>query len=143
MTYRFLTGEDALLLTEFNGRYFADGWNKAQLDGAFKNDGFTCLGAFDGERLIGYITYTLVEGVADLDDVVVLPEKRKQGIGYALVSACIDDLVNKQADKILLEVRQSNLSAINLYVKTGFVKISQRKKYYSNGEDAFVFQKEL
>jgi len=47
-----------------------------------------------------------------------------------------DDVVKS----VFLEVRKSNLSAINLYKKENFVKIYERLKYYSDGEDAEVYR---
>jgi ribosomal-protein-alanine N-acetyltransferase len=44
---------------------------------------------------------------------------------------------------LTLEVRPSNLNAINLYIKSGFKQVSVRKAYYNNGEDAFLMYKRL
>ena len=43
----------------------------------------------------------------------------------------------------MLEVRKSNISAQKLYEKNGFKKISVRKNYYDNIEDAFIYLKAL
>lgn len=42
-----------------------------------------------------------------------------------------------------LEVRVSNVKAIALYQKFGFKNVAVRKRYYSNGEDAYLMIKEL
>ena len=47
----------------------------------------------------------------------------------------------RELKKLFLEVRESNLPAISLYEKYGFIKISQRKKYYKDGENADVMLK--
>ena len=52
-------------------------------------------------------------------------------------------LLEKNIEKIFLEVRLSNLPAQNLYIKNGFNRINVRKSYYSDGEDAVVMAKEL
>ena len=52
-------------------------------------------------------------------------------------------LVSLGVNKVFLEVRSSNISAIALYEKKGYTKISVRKKYYADGEDALVMVKEL
>ena len=46
------------------------------------------------------------------------------------------------AEKVLLEVRESNISAINLYSKCGFKEINRRKNYY-DGEDAIIMERIL
>ena len=69
------------------------------------------------------------------------PASRGHGVGKLLLA----DLIKKvrkgdKHAKVFLEVRPSNVSAIRLYESFGFVKTSIRVKYYSNGEDAFVYQ---
>ena len=69
------------------------------------------------------------------------PGVRGRGIGKLLLS----DLIKKVREddnetKIFLEVRAGNNVAIRLYESLGFVKNSTRARYYSNGEDAFVYQ---
>jgi ribosomal-protein-alanine N-acetyltransferase len=49
----------------------------------------------------------------------------------------------KQAPAMMLEVGTNNVSAISLYEKLGYQKISTREGYYGPGLDAFVMRKEL
>jgi ribosomal protein S18 acetylase RimI-like enzyme len=67
---------------------------------------------------------------------------RGQGMGKELLLDLLER-IRKNATttvKVSLEVRPSNLPAIQLYENAGFHKILTRPKYYSNGEDAFVYQ---
>ena len=41
---------------------------------------------------------------------------------------------------VFLEVKRSNLIAISLYTDLKFIKISERKNYYDDGEDAILMQ---
>ena len=41
---------------------------------------------------------------------------------------------------VFLEVKRSNLSAINFYKKFNFKEIGFEKKYYSDGEDAIIMR---
>jgi ribosomal-protein-alanine N-acetyltransferase len=47
------------------------------------------------------------------------------------------------ASAMMLEVEQSNDSAIELYKSLGYMKISVRMDYYGPGKDAFVMRKEF
>ena len=67
----------------------------------------------------------------------------KKGIASSLLSNIYSFCINNGIIKILLEVRKSNIIAQNLYEKQGFKKISERKKYYDNIEDAYIYEKEL
>jgi ribosomal-protein-alanine N-acetyltransferase len=59
------------------------------------------------------------------------------------MSKLIEALIEAGASRVLLEVRESNKSAINLYKKLGFEVIGEVERYYSNGEKAIVMAKEL
>ena len=49
-------------------------------------------------------------------------------------------LKNKGVETIFLEVRSNNMPAKKLYEKNGFIKISERQKYYSDGADADIYR---
>jgi ribosomal-protein-alanine N-acetyltransferase len=69
------------------------------------------------------------------------PNVRGRGIGKQLLSDLIKKVRKNSAKaKIFLEVRSSNPIAIKLYEQMGFVITTTRSRYYSNGEDALVYQ---
>lgn len=69
-------------------------------------------------------------------NIVVKPEFRKQGIASLLL-----DYLFSEIDKpVILEVRESNQEAINLYKKFNFLEIAYREKYYGD-EDAVVMER--
>ena len=123
-------------------KYFSDGWNKAQLESGFETGRFFVLGAYRDDEMIGFISYSISDVVADLEDLLIVPEFRNKGIATALFQMMLDEISGK-ASRIMLEVRQSNAKAIGLYEKLGFKEISQRKKYYADGETAIVYCKEI
>ena len=76
---------------------------------------------------------------ADLLYIYVDPILRTRGVASAMLAAVIEALRQEpQLEDFLLEVRPSNLPAITLYQKHGFIEVGRRKRYYSNGEDALV-----
>jgi ribosomal-protein-alanine N-acetyltransferase len=78
------------------------------------------------------------EGTAWIATIGVLPEYRGRGIGGALLEACEARLETR---RIRLCVRVSNLTAIRLYRRHVYQQIDVWKRYYPDGEDAFVFEK--
>ena len=75
----------------------------------------------------------------DITNVAVHPKYRKQGIGNALVNALLREALLLGISEITLEVRVSNLTAIHLYEKNGFVSEGTRKNYYEKPrEDALI-----
>ncbi|XP_067939866.1 N-alpha-acetyltransferase 30-like isoform X2 [Watersipora subatra] len=62
---------------------------------------------------------------------------RRKRIGSTLVGIAIDSMIAEQADEVVLETEVTNLSALRLYEKLGFVRDKRLYKYYLNGVDAF------
>jgi ribosomal-protein-alanine N-acetyltransferase len=91
-------------------------------------------------RLAGQVAgYTLFWHVADevhLLNVAVAPEHRRRGHGRALMGDLVGYARANGAAKVFLEVRVSNVPAIALYEAFGFERLSVRRRYYDDGEDA-------
>ncbi|MCL2283477.1 MAG: ribosomal protein S18-alanine N-acetyltransferase [Fibromonadales bacterium] len=75
--------------------------------------------------------------------IAVEQAERGKGFGMVLMEHCHKELAAQGAKSFFLEVKKSNAAAIALYKKLGYEKISERKKYYSNGEDAIVMRKSI
>ncbi len=76
-------------------------------------------------------------------DIAVAPEHRGSGVGRMLVDQAIVVAREKGAERLVLEVRRSNVSAIKLYERFGFVEYFVRKGYYEGKEDALLMEKAL
>jgi len=74
----------------------------------------------------------------------VLPRYRRRGLGTRLMEKALDALHRVYGcTEVYLEVRVSNTPAIKLYEKLGFKKVSVLKRYYADGEDAYLMAKQL
>lgn len=91
------------------------------------------------DLLIGYVDFSLFYERAEINYIYVSSEYRGIGIASSLINYIFD---NYDLDSITLEVRSSNIAAINLYKKLGFTQCSVRKNYYGN-EDALMLIKKL
>ena len=72
----------------------------------------------------------LAEDTADILNIGIDPDFKRQGYGTGLINHLIKELRNRNICKILLEVRTGNKSAIQFYKKQGFEKLYVRKNYY-------------
>ena len=142
MTVKDLSVVDCKRVAEFFKSAFDDGWTESMLLSAFNSGRFNAVGAFDGDKLIGVITFSLSIDTADIEDIAVDIAYRKNGVGSLLVDYALKNLSDRGITKVFLEVRAGNTPAINLYTKYGFKALSVRKKYYDDGEDAIVMVKE-
>ena len=120
---------------------FPHPWNKTHfLQELQSSYAFPLVALSSDGTLAGYICPMLLLDEGHILDVAVHPDYRGQGIGRLLVERVITDCRAGGAEFISLEVRPSNLSAINLYERLGFIRIGQRKRYYQDGEDAILME---
>jgi ribosomal-protein-alanine N-acetyltransferase len=75
--------------------------------------------------------------------IAVLPEYQRKGIGTALILEAARNLSLYRAQECFLEVRVSNLTAVNMYKQLRFRILRRMRRYYADGEDAYVMGKEL
>ncbi len=142
MTFRELKKQDIELMLAIQKAHFPDGWNREQLLSGFNDNLLSAICLDVDKKVVGFISYSLTVDVADIEGVVVRSEERKKGYGKLLLQHLLSTLKGV-AEKVFLEVRESNVPAIALYKSCGFSEISVRKKYYSDGENALVLVKEL
>ena len=92
-------------------------------------------------EILGYWIGLQVLDEVTLMDIAVWPHARGQGLGHALMQEFLRCSLQRNAEKVWLEVRASNASAIALYRHHSFDLIETRKDYYQRGdavEDALV-----
>jgi len=72
--------------------------------------------------------------------IAVHPSYRRQGIGIKLARELIRRLRSAGCSEVSLEVRISNIPALSMYGKLGFVQVSVIQNYYRDGEDAALMR---
>lgn len=120
---------------------FGDAWTEQMLISGIESGNLKGLIYGDDENK-GYLTYSVSFESADVECVYVKKEHRREGIAKLLFAEMIKRLKEEKVERILLEVRASNIPAIGLYESLGFKKIYVRKKYYPDGEDGIIYLKE-
>ncbi len=90
--------------------------------------------------LVGYGSAAVIGDVADLTRIAVRPLARRQGVARALLRALLDRAADLGAERMMLEVDETNVPALELYTWTGFVEIARRRDYYEQGRDAVVME---
>ena len=70
----------------------------------------------------------------------VHPDHRRKGYATELLRACEREL---ETSRVRLSLRRSNEGALRLYKQQGYYEINRWLKYYRNGEDAIVMEKEI
>jgi len=114
----------------------------------------TFLVAVADGKVVGYVMCRIELGFPDMGGIgiirkghvvslAVLPEYRRRGIGKALMMRAMDGMLDYGARECFLEVRVSNLPAINLYEGLGFRPVRRNIGYYADGENALVMSRKL
>ena len=114
----------------------------------------TFIVAEENGKVVGYIMCRIETGIPSFKllgitrkghviSIAVLPEHRREGIGYELVQEAMRAMVNYKAKECYLEVRASNVAAVSLYRKMGFEIARTAKGYYADGEAACVMARKL
>ena len=92
--------------------------------------------------LAGYAGLLVPGPEADVQTIAVAPSARGRGVGTRLLRALTARAVSSGARSLLLEVRADNASAIALYEREGFERISVRRRYYQPGDvDAWIMRR--
>ena len=131
-------------IAELETLCFSDPWREKSIETELSCRLSLWLVALDGDKVVGYVGSQTVIDESDMMNIAVHPDHRRQGIAEALIEALTDALREKGSKALTLEVRASNIPAITLYDKLGFVQVGLRKNYYRNPkEDARILRKEL
>lgn len=117
-----------------------DSWPLLDLIGVLTYPNIVRLKATISNQMIGFIAGDRREKneLGWIATIGVLPDFRRLGVASALILECEARL---ETPRIRLNVRRSNLGAIELYRSLGYRSISTWHGYYQDGEDALVFEK--
>ena len=107
---------------------FSDSWSVEDFEHQVNSPYSKLIGVFVENKLVGFINTVCVVDELEINNVAVLKEYRRNHLGEEMIRYVLS--VYSDVDRVLLEVRESNIPALKLYEKLGFVKYGKRKNYY-------------
>ena len=120
-------------------RAYRTPWSRSMFASELAKSTSICLGAVEGERLVGYVINSRYVDAWHVMNVAVDPEYQGRGIATRLLERLFELTANDGRRGYTLEVRVSNVDAIRLYEKLGFERRGTRRGYYTdNREDALI-----
>ena len=124
-------------------RAYRTPWSRSMFASELAKASSVCIGAFDGEQLIGYVINSRYVDAWHIMNVAVDPDFRHRGVATRLLEQVFELTKDNQRRGYTLEVRVTNDRAISLYEKLGFVRQGIRRGYYTdNREDALIMWKD-
>lgn len=96
------------------------------------------------KKIIGFII-----GVKTVDNIIRIPmlavneNYRRSMIGSKLISKLLEIIYKENIAILELEVKTSNIAAINFYKRHGFKIVEKMEKFYQSGEDAYLMKRIL
>jgi [ribosomal protein S18]-alanine N-acetyltransferase len=131
--------EDLAQLEELiKGAPEAAAWSGNSLRQSFIEYGPYFLAAFQGTEIEGFICGRRVADEAEILNLAVRPDRRRQGIAHKLVATLLEIVATEGVTRVHLEVRESNVAAIRLYTQAGFRVAGKRPGYYQAPAEAAV-----
>ncbi len=139
LNFRKMVPDDASAVEFVEKACFKIPWSREAFWREASNDKAYYLLSLDGEQVIGYVGMWILLDEAQITNVALLPKYRGQGLGRKMMEKIIFLAKTRGATAMTLEVRPSNLVAINLYESLGFKSVGTRRGYYEDtGEDALI-----
>jgi ribosomal-protein-alanine N-acetyltransferase len=108
--------------------------------------GYSCWVYEDNTSVVGHGIVMLNGNEAHVLNLCVHPEYQRRGIGRVMLNHLTQTSREAGADTLLLEVRQSNIIAMQLYLSADFHQLGVRTGYYPDHEgreDAIILAKSL
>lgn len=118
-------------------------WNVRMLAESFLSGRFFGSLLEEDGTITAYGGISYVEDEGEIDLIATAEMYRRCGRAKKILDDLLTEAKNRGIKKVFLEVRVSNVSALMMYLKAGFIGVYARTRYYPDGEDAIVMKKEL
>ena len=130
---------------EIENEAFSHPWSKEDFEVELQSNPYALYFVLVEDDLIkAYIGIWLIYERAQITTIAVNKDFRSQGLSKILMNFLDTVCIENNVVEVSLEVRVSNIKAINLYHSFGFIEKGIRKDYYQdNHEDAYLMVKEV
>lgn len=147
VTWRPLEERDLAYVAALERQIHAVPWTLGNFRDALVAGYCARVGEREG-RIVVFGVLMLAPGEAQVLNLSVVPDARRQGLGRALLRQLVEIAARAGAEQCFLEVRVSNAPALALYESEGFVPVARRDDYYpatarTPREDALVLRHDL
>lgn len=128
-----MQGAHCMEAAEIHAAAFSRAWSAEEIDSLLTQTnvrGFAALAHSPRGQVAGFALTRSAADEAEVLTVAVRRHLRNRGVGWRLLLAAIGQARLDGAEKLFLEVDETNASAIALYRRLGFVEVARRGAYY-------------
>jgi ribosomal-protein-alanine N-acetyltransferase len=117
-----------------------EAWTESQYNDCIENKSYINYVLYFNDDVVAFLIAQNLTDSINLLLVATKKEYKKMGFASLLINKLLQE-AKKQNIKTWLEVKKTNLPAINLYTKLGFQLLYERAKYYKDGSPALILEK--
>lgn len=133
MIFTELKKEYIKQMVEIEKLCFSEPWSEKSLEEELENNFAKYSVAVSDGIVLGYVGCHIILDEGYITNVAVHPKYRRQGLGNSIIKNMLISLC--KLSFVTLEVRESNIAAINLYSNNGFVKVGKRPNFYDKPKE--------
>lgn len=138
---RWMIRRDMPEVLDIENRSFEFPWSEEDFIRCLRQRNCIGMVAEYDERVVGFMIYELHKNRLHILNFAVRPEFRRRGVATAMVKKLIGKLSQQRRNRILLEIRETNLGAQLFFRDSGFRAISVLRDFYEDTtEDAYLMQ---
>ena len=124
-------------------RVFPNPWPRYFFEKDLESGNTVAFVAVDNEQVVGYALGSCIDVELHITNIAVAEGNQRQGVGQSLLREMERIAIERSCAFAYLEVRTTNIAAINMYKNYGYDILYTRSRYYIDGDDAYVMHKEL
>lgn len=118
-------------------------WTRAQFEAELAGTRAALAVLEQENEIIGYGGMWLIIPEAQITTIAVKPEAARQGHGRILLTTLLETARLRGCRQATLEVSAANAAALRLYQSEGFRIVGRRTKFYNDGSDAILMDRDL
>ncbi len=138
---RWMIRRDMMEVLDIESQSFEFPWSEDDFIRCLRQRNCIGMVAEHGERVAGFMIYELHRNRLHILNFAVAADCRRFGVGQQMVEKLIGKLSGQRRQRIMLEVRETNLEAQLFFRDLGFRAISVLRDFYDDTtEDAYLMQ---
>ena len=138
---RWMIRRDMAEVLEIERKSFEFPWSEEDFIRCLRQRNCIGMVAEMDDHVVGFMIYELHKNRLHILNFAVHPDRRQRHVGSQMVEKLVGKLSSQRRNRILLEVRETNLAAQVFFRSTGFRAISVLREFYEDTpEDAYLME---